>query len=1094
MARQTATLGNGQSVASMGVVKDLSGTVTVVCADGTVQTLQVGDLIFPGDVIQTWSDGKIVVELTNGMPLNLGRDTEFAMTDDLAQQAQVAQQPDDVEKIQQLIAQGADPTAIAEATAAGAGGGEDGGSTFVDVPYPQSRVDIELGNSTTQTNSFTIDPVGGPVSFFTAPETPAPGNAPPVALDDNASVHEDDESPTVSGNVMDNDSDPDGDPITVTNPGTYELQFGTLVLNADGTYTYTLNNQLPAVQHLAGGETTQDSLVYQISDGQGGTSSATLTVTITGSDDGVTLRGIGAEGGDQTVNEANLPGGSDADAASLTRTGSFSIDAPDGIATVKVGSDTLSLSQLMDLGTHPVTIHTAQGDLTLTGYSGTDAGGTVSYSYTLHDPMHLAGEGANSGFDSINVLVTDRDGSQDSADLQIRIVDDLPQATNDSATATEDGGAVSGDVMANDSSGADSPASFVGWDGSNAETLSALAAYGTLTLNADGTWSFTLDNTAAAVQALTSDSHLSFQLAYTMQDADGDTATAMLTLNIDGADDSAHVTVSGEGPDATVLEHGLTSAGDTSETATGSFGVSATDGISSITVAGHVVALADLMALGTTPLSFTTDNGSTLTLTGYAGDLHGGTVSFSYTLNDAQDHSASGDGTTLTESLHVSVTGVGGTTASADLSVAIIDDVPTFTTIDHAIVANEAGTLVGSHDISFGADGEGSIDLSPLTALAGVTYSAAIHNGDGSTTLTASADSGTFFVLTVSPDGTYSFDLVDPRPTNTESFDLTQVEAGKSVESFTLGAATFQAVDSDQSGGLDHDELLNLSNQGFGVGSNNVNEGEAFSILFTGNAVDKVSFYVNHIGSATFEMNWVTGTGETGTLSTNADGTFSIDPALDFHSITFSTTDGMAKINAFSYTQLILPGEETLQFNVQASDSDGDTTASQTLAVQLLAGTEDGSVSVTGTDGNDAIMGTSHNDILVGGAGDDILQGGTGNDVLTGGDGADVFRLSYTDLAAHNGGDVITDFRLDQHDVLNVADLLSGAGVSVSDFNADRGAFIKFESDGSGNTLVQFDADGGGAGVAVTVATLQGVDVTPALLSSMLGQVHPTNE
>ncbi|MGI0486316.1 Calx-beta domain-containing protein [Pantanalinema rosaneae CENA516] len=87
----------------------------------------------------------------------------------------------------------------------------------------------------------------------------------PIALDDQARVTE---GQAVTIAVLDNDSDPDGDPLTIdgfTNP-----QVGTLVRNQDGTFTYQ------ASLDFAG----TDSFTYQISDGQGGMAQATVTITI----------------------------------------------------------------------------------------------------------------------------------------------------------------------------------------------------------------------------------------------------------------------------------------------------------------------------------------------------------------------------------------------------------------------------------------------------------------------------------------------------------------------------------------------------------------------------------------------------------------------------------------------------------------------------------------------------------------------------------------------------------------------------------------------------------------------------------------------
>ena len=110
-------------------------------------------------------------------------------------------------------------------------------------------------------------------------------NHPPVAVDDAASVKEDAAPNPVTGNVLVNDSDPDGNSLSVTNAGTFTTNYGTLVINADGSYSYTLDNSNPQVNALNDGQHLTDSFTYQISDGHGGSAQATLTVTINGSTD-----------------------------------------------------------------------------------------------------------------------------------------------------------------------------------------------------------------------------------------------------------------------------------------------------------------------------------------------------------------------------------------------------------------------------------------------------------------------------------------------------------------------------------------------------------------------------------------------------------------------------------------------------------------------------------------------------------------------------------------------------------------------------------------------------------------------------------------
>lgn len=112
-------------------------------------------------------------------------------------------------------------------------------------------------------------------------------NDAPVANHDTGfAVTEDASINVVSGNVRSNDTDPDfGAVLTVTSvegsasnvghalSGTY----GSLVINADGSFAYTLDNSDPDTQALNTGDTRSEVFAYQISDG---TLSSTATITI----------------------------------------------------------------------------------------------------------------------------------------------------------------------------------------------------------------------------------------------------------------------------------------------------------------------------------------------------------------------------------------------------------------------------------------------------------------------------------------------------------------------------------------------------------------------------------------------------------------------------------------------------------------------------------------------------------------------------------------------------------------------------------------------------------------------------------------------
>ncbi|MBK9129455.1 MAG: flagellin, partial [Phycisphaerales bacterium] len=64
--------------------------------------------------------------------------------------------------------------------------------------------------------------------------------------------------------------------------------YSSYVLNADGTWTYTLDDTNATVQALSAGETMTDSFVAVSEDG---TASATVTITITGTGDSAVITG-----------------------------------------------------------------------------------------------------------------------------------------------------------------------------------------------------------------------------------------------------------------------------------------------------------------------------------------------------------------------------------------------------------------------------------------------------------------------------------------------------------------------------------------------------------------------------------------------------------------------------------------------------------------------------------------------------------------------------------------------------------------------------------------------------------------------------------
>ena len=95
-------------------------------------------------------------------------------------------------------------------------------------------------------------------------------NLPPAAIADTPSVAENNAT-GVTFNVLSNDTDPEGDPLSVASYDDSTIANGSVTSNGGGSFTYT-----PAA-HFAG----TDSFTYTVTDGNGGTSTALVTITVT---------------------------------------------------------------------------------------------------------------------------------------------------------------------------------------------------------------------------------------------------------------------------------------------------------------------------------------------------------------------------------------------------------------------------------------------------------------------------------------------------------------------------------------------------------------------------------------------------------------------------------------------------------------------------------------------------------------------------------------------------------------------------------------------------------------------------------------------
>jgi len=298
----------------------------------------------------------------------------------------------------------------------------------------------DFGNITSFTTSITHSDVGtlttgGDASVLTSAELGIIGNVynqltinnSPAAIADNASTSED---TLVTIDVLANDTDADGDTLSVTSATATN---GTVTINANGTLTYQGNQDFNGT----------DVINYTVSDGEL-TDTATVTVTVNAVNDTPSLTSsMSSHTSILTV---------DADSAYTHNTsihfndvedgntgGSYSVSGNPAWLTIDTSTGTLS-------GT-PANTDAGNSSITLT-YTDT-SGASASDTYTL----------------TVNTVTT---------------TNTAPTAIADNASTSEDT-LVTIDVLANDTDA----------DGDTLSVTAATSSDGVVTINADGTLSFT---------------------------------------------------------------------------------------------------------------------------------------------------------------------------------------------------------------------------------------------------------------------------------------------------------------------------------------------------------------------------------------------------------------------------------------------------------------------------------------------------------------------------------------------------------------------------------------------------------------------------
>jgi large repetitive protein len=429
-----------------------NGTV-VINANGTLSYTPKADFVGTDTIVYTISDGNggfstaaitVTVTPVNDPPVAVNDDARTS--EDTPVKVAVLANDSDVD---------GDPLTVTAATAPN--------GTVVINPDGTITYTPKANFNGTDTITYTISDGKGGTSTATVTVTVDPVNDPPVATNDVATTNED---TPVTVSVLANDTDIDGDPLTVVSA---TAPNGTVVINANGTITYTPNLNFNGT----------DTITYQISDGKGGFSTATVTVTVVPVNDAPVAN-------PPLAPQANPDG---ANIVSVPVAGSFSDVDGDVLTYAAVG---------LPAG---LSINAATGIIS----------GTIDRSASQ----------LNGGIYSVTVTASDGKGGTASTTFGWTVTNPAPTATNDLAATNEDS-PVTIAVLANDNDP----------DGDPLTVISASAPNGTVVINANGTITYTPAANFNGIDTIT----------YMISDGQGGTSTATVTVTVVAQNDAPTVT------------------------------------------------------------------------------------------------------------------------------------------------------------------------------------------------------------------------------------------------------------------------------------------------------------------------------------------------------------------------------------------------------------------------------------------------------------------------------------------------------------------------------------------------------------------------
>lgn len=418
----------------------------------------------------------------------------------------------------------------------------------------------KLAEGETKTETFTAtvtDDKGATATQVVTVTITGTNDAPVITSGPQVGTVKEDGTLTASGQVQASDVD-HGAVLAYSISGSADGAYGSLSVDPEtGEWTYTLANA--AHQDLAAGETHNEAFTVLVTDDKGATTSQTVTVTVQGTNDVTQLTSVAADvAGSTSVNEATNAHAQDL--AAITGKLTFSDkDVGDTLAALVVSSSVVASTGVR----MPAGLEAALKPALAFGDAVTSNGGPQTIAWT-YDPSAV----------DLDFL---REGQTLTVTYNVKVGDSAAQPITITITGTNDGATISGTFA-----GAVKEDTDVGSDGktltatgsvsvsdadageNHVQALEKDGAYGHFSMGTDGTWTYTAENSQAAIQQLGAGQFLTE--TFTIKSADG-TDSNIVTVTITGANDAAVIgspTVAAVTEDVAVTDDNLTATGSIS--------------------------------------------------------------------------------------------------------------------------------------------------------------------------------------------------------------------------------------------------------------------------------------------------------------------------------------------------------------------------------------------------------------------------------------------------------------------------------------------------------------------------------------------------